>query len=128
LPLFAVHPNVVPAPAFQRRFLARFRSESLGGISHSDGHSVVNRQNKKSIHRDIKNRRERCSRFKLMFYVSALKFKDGTVYSSVHSLTVPESIGCGRRYFLQACKGFAHTQALGGFAAFFSIETSYIQL
>lgn len=34
-------------------------------ISHSDGHSVVNQQNKKPIHRDIKNRREHCSRFKM---------------------------------------------------------------
>lgn len=49
-----------------RRCLARFRSESLGEVSHSDGHSVVNRQNKKPIHREIKNRRERCSRFKMM--------------------------------------------------------------
>lgn len=51
---------------FQQRCLARFRSESLGGVSHSAGHSVVNRQNKKPIHRDIKNRREHCSRFKMM--------------------------------------------------------------
>ncbi|XVG96075.1 hypothetical protein ACGCUQ_06515 [Eubacteriales bacterium KG127] len=35
------YPNVVPAPAFQRRFLARSHKESLGGVSHSDGHSVV---------------------------------------------------------------------------------------
>ena len=27
----------------------------------------------------------------MMFYVTALKFKDGTVCSSVHSLTVPKS-------------------------------------
>lgn len=33
---------------FQRRLLARFREESLGGVFHSDGHSVVNRQNKKA--------------------------------------------------------------------------------
>lgn len=26
---------------FQRRFLARFLTESLGGVSHSDGHLVV---------------------------------------------------------------------------------------
>ncbi len=25
---------------FQRRFLARFLTESLGGVSHSDGHSI----------------------------------------------------------------------------------------
>ena len=59
-------------------------------ISHSDGHSVVIGKTKKPIHRDIKNRRELYSRFKMMFYVSALKFKDGTVCSSVHSLTVPK--------------------------------------
>lgn len=35
-------------------------------ISHSDGHSVVNRQTKKPIHRDIKNQWELCSRFKMM--------------------------------------------------------------
>ena len=94
--------NVVPVPVSQRRCLARFRSESLGEVSHSDGHSVVNRQTKKPIHRDIKNRREHCSRFKMMFYVSALKFKDGTVCSSIHSLTVPKSIECRWRYFLLA--------------------------
>ena len=37
------------------------------------------RQNKKSRYTNINNRRERCSRFKMMFYVTALKFKDGTV-------------------------------------------------
>lgn len=61
-----------------------------------------NRQNKKPIHRDIKNRRWFYSRFKMMFYVTASKFKDGTVCSSVHSLTVPKSIECRRRYFLLA--------------------------
>lgn len=87
-------------------------------------HSVVNRQNKKPINRDSKNRWERCSRFKMMFYVTALKFKDGTVCSSDYSLTVPKSLECRRRYFL-----LAYTQALGSFAsAFFSIKTSCIQL
>ena len=43
-------------------------------ISHSDGHSVVNGKTK-SRYTDIKNRRELCSRFKMMFYVTALKFK-----------------------------------------------------
>ena len=57
---------------------------------------------KKPIHRDIKNRREIFSRFKMMFYVTALKFKDGTVCSSIHSLTVPKSIECRWRYFLLA--------------------------
>ncbi len=33
----------------------------------------------KSRYTDIKNLREHCSRFKMMFYVTALKFKDGTV-------------------------------------------------
>lgn len=46
---------------------------------------------------------------------------------SDYSLTVPKSIKCGWRYFLQACKGFVYAQALGGFAAF-SIKTSCIQL
>ena len=102
--------NVVPAPVFQQRSLARFRTESLGKIiSHSDGHSVVIGKTKKPIHRDIKNRREFYSRFKMMFYVTALKFKDGTVCSSIHSLTVPKSIECRRRYFL-----LAYTQALVG--------------
>ena len=35
---------------FQRRFLARFLTKSLGGVSHSDGHSVVNKD-KKPVHR-----------------------------------------------------------------------------
>lgn len=61
-----------------------------------------NRQNKKTIHRDIKNRREFYSRFKMKFYVTASKFKDGTVCSSIHSLTVPRSIEYRRRYFLSA--------------------------
>lgn len=61
-----------------------------------------NRQNKKPMHRSIKNRRELYSRFKMMFCVSALKFKDGTVCLSVHSLTVPKSIECRQRYFLLA--------------------------
>ena len=47
---------------------------------------------KKSRYTDIKNRRELCSRFKMMFYVTALKFKDGTVLAPNHSLTVPKRI------------------------------------
>ena len=47
---------------------------------------------KKSRYTDIKNRRELCSRFKMMFYVTALKFKDGTVIAPDHSLTVPKRI------------------------------------
>ena len=34
-------PGVVPAPALQRRFLARFLSEGLGGVSHLGSHLVV---------------------------------------------------------------------------------------
>ena len=37
----------------------------------------------KSRYTDIKNRRELCSRFKMMFYVTALKFKDGTVFHPI---------------------------------------------
>lgn len=59
---------------FQRRLLARFRKESLGGVSHSDGHSVVNRQNKKPIHSTPKQR-EGFSRSFWWNYVSALNFK-----------------------------------------------------
>ena len=101
LPLY---PNVVPAPAFSAAlFRSAFRESCHRKIiSHSDGHSVVIGKTKKPIHRDIKNRREFFSRFKMMFYVTALKFKDGTVCSSVHSLTVPKSIECRRRYFLLA--------------------------
>lgn len=67
--------NVVPAPAFQRRFLARFHTKSLGVVSHSDGHSIVKVQlrvichicnlikqsekNKKPLHINTNNRRER---------------------------------------------------------------------
>ena len=35
------YPSAVPAPAFQRRFLARFLAEGLGGVSHLDVHLVV---------------------------------------------------------------------------------------
>lgn len=61
---------------FQRRCLARFLQERCHRkiISHSDGHSVVNGKTK-SRYTDIKKRRELCSRFKMMFYVTALKFK-----------------------------------------------------
>lgn len=39
-------------------------------ISHSDGHSVVGcRKQKEPITQSIRNRREHCSRFKVMFYV-----------------------------------------------------------
>lgn len=104
--LFAVLPECRSCPCFSA---ALFYSYHRKIISHSDGHSVVNRQNKKPIHRDIKNRRERCSRFKMMFYVTALKFKDGTVCSSVHSLTVPKSIEVQTAVF-----SLSIPQALGG--------------
>ena len=45
---------------------------------------IFEKAKQKSRYIDIKNRREHCSRFKMMFYVSALKFKDGTV---LHPLT-----------------------------------------
>ena len=70
---------------FQRRCLARFRLESLGEVSHSAGHSVVNWQNKKPIHRDIKNRREFCSRFKMM------KLCIGSVNSETNYLLINHS-------------------------------------
>ena len=65
----------------------------------------------KSRYTDIKNRRERCSRFKMMFYVTALKFKDGTVFAPVHSLTVPKLIEWWVTVF-----SLSIPQALGGFA------------
>lgn len=105
--LFAVLPECrfyLPALDFAKvLFRSAFRISCRRKIiSHSDDHSVVIGKTKKPIHRDIKNRREHCSRFKRMFYVTALKFKDGTVCSFVHSLTVPKSIECRRRYFLLA--------------------------
>ena len=122
--LSAVLPECRSCPCFS---VALFRSafrESCHRkiISHSDGHSVVIGKTKKPIHRDIKNRREFYSRFKMMFYVTALKFKDGTVCSSVHSLTVPKSIECRRRYFL-----LAYRRRWAAYTAFL-IETSCIQL
>ena len=53
---------------------------------------IFEKAKQKSRYTDIKNRREHCSRFKMMFYVTALKFKDGTVFTPTHSLTVPKSI------------------------------------
>ena len=111
--LFAVLPECRSCPCFSAAlFRSAFRESCHRKIiSHSDGHSVVNRQSKKPIHRDIKNRRERCSRFKMMFYVTALKFKDGTVCSSVLSLTVPKSIEVQTAVF-----SLSIPPALGGFA------------
>ena len=110
------YPNVVPAPAFQRRRFARFIAKSYpvrtviqllstSGLiypsmsSQRKGqkynlfknyfyltskifdfmHSFLKKGKTKNRYTDIKNRRELCSRFKMMFYVTALKFKDGTV-------------------------------------------------
>ena len=101
---FAVSPECCSCPCFSNGVVSlTLRKRSHRKIvSHSAGHSIFNRQNKKPIHRNIKNQREFFSRFKMMFYVTALKFKDGTVCSSVHSQTVPKSIECRRRYFLLA--------------------------
>lgn len=57
-----------------RNTAALLRSYRRKIVSHSDGHSVVNGKTK-SRYTGIKNRRELCSRFKMMFYVTALKFK-----------------------------------------------------
>lgn len=98
-------PNVIPAPVFSAALSRSFPfGKSWRSISFRRSFSC-NRQNKKPTHRDIKNPRECYSRFKMMFYVSALKFKVRTVCSSVHSLTVPKSIECGRRYFRIATVG-----------------------
>ena len=61
--IFAVLPECRSCPRFSAALFCSYHRKI---ISHSDGHSVVNRQNKKPIHRDIKNRREHCSRFKMM--------------------------------------------------------------
>ena len=65
----------------------------------------------KSRYTDIKNRRELCSRFKMMFYVTALKFKDGTVIAPNHLLTVPKRIEWWVTVF-----SLSIPPALGGFA------------
>ena len=65
----------------------------------------------KSRYTNIKNRRELCSRFKMMFYVTALKFKDGTVFAPIHSLTVPKRIEWWVTVF-----SLSIPPALGGFA------------
>ena len=82
-------------------------------ISHSDGHSVVGcrKKQKEPITQSTKNRRERGSRFKMMFYVTALKFKDGTVFAPIHSLTVPKRIEWWVSVF-----SLSIPLALGGFA------------
>lgn len=70
-------------------------------------HSFLKKGKTKSRYTDIKNRRERCSRFKMMFYVTALKFKDGTVFAPNHSLTAPKRIEWGDGIFSQ------HTAGIG---------------
>ena len=108
---FAVSPECCSCPCFSNGVVSlTLRKRSHRKIvSHSAGHSIFNRQNKKPIHRNIKNQREFFSRFKMMFYVTALKFKDGTVCSSVHSLTVPKSIEVQTAVF-----SLSIPQALGG--------------
>ena len=69
------------------------------------------RAKQKSRYTDIKNRREHCSCFKMMFYVTALKFKDGTVVAPIHSLTVPKRIEWWVTVF-----SLSIPPALGGFA------------
>ena len=65
----------------------------------------------KSRYTDIKNQRELCSRFKMMFYVTTLKFKDGTVIAPKHLLTVPKRIEWWVTVF-----SLSIPPALGGFA------------
>ena len=51
---------------FQRRLLARFRKESLGGVSHSDGHSVVMAK-KKPVHQNQPQQNFRSAEASLMY-------------------------------------------------------------
>lgn len=74
-------------------------------------HSFLKKGKTKSRYTDTKNRRELCSRFKMMFYVTALKFKDGTVVAPIHSLTVPKRIEWWVTVF-----SLSIPPALGGFA------------
>lgn len=106
---------------FQRRSLARFHSESLGGVSHSDGHSVFNRKTKKPIHRHQKSAGALlslqndvlCIGFEIQrrdcLFIRSLadSTKKHKVWTAVFSLSTPK--------------------ALGSFATF-SIKTSCIQL
>lgn len=73
--------------------------------------SFLKKSKTKSRYTDIKNRRELCSRFKMMFHVTALKFKDGTVVAPIHSLTVPKRIEWWMTVF-----SLSIPPALGGFA------------
>ena len=55
-------------------------------------HSFLKKgKTKKPLHRHQESAGAR-SRFKMMFYVTALKFKGGTVIAPNHSLTVPKRI------------------------------------
>lgn len=65
---FAVSPECCSCPCFSNGVVSlTLRKRSHRKIvSHSAGHSIFNRQNKKPIHRNIKNQREHCSRFKMM--------------------------------------------------------------
>ena len=110
---FAVSPECCSCPCFSNGVVSlTLRKRSHRKIvSHSAGHSIFNRQNKKPIHRNIKNQREFFSRFKMMFYVTALKFKDGTVIAPIHSLTVPKRIEWWVTVF-----SLSIPTALGGFA------------
>lgn len=74
-------------------------------------HSFLKKAKQKSRYTDVKNQRELCSRFKMMFYVTALKFKDGTVFAPTHSLTVPKRIEWWVTVF-----SLSIPPALGGFA------------
>lgn len=117
-------PNVVPAPAFSAALLRLLSEREVIAKSYpiQTVIQLLIGKTKKPINRNIKNRRELYSRFEMMFYVSALKFKDGTVYSSIHSLTVPKRIEWWVTVF-----SLSIPQALGGCAAFL-IQTSCIQL
>lgn len=75
--LFAVLPECRSCPCFFNSVVLLCFPRKLSSQNHIPFRRSFscNQQNKKPIHRDIKNRRELCSRFKMMFYVSALKFK-----------------------------------------------------
>jgi len=84
----------------------------------------------KSRYTDIKKRRELCSRFKMMFYVTALKFKDGTVVALIHSRTVPKRIEWWVTVFFlsipPALGGFATSQSYIVFSCNPSFKRDYI--
>ena len=116
------HPNVVSLCLLWTFTTALFRSYHRKIISHSDGHSLFNRQTKKPIHRHQKSAGALlslqndvlCIGFEIQrrdcLFIRSLadSTKKHKVWTAVFSLSTP--------------------QALGGFAAFFSIKTSCIQL